>query len=486
MEPAAPAPRGFARMARDSVLFATGSVVGKVVGLALLPFLTRMLTADAYGQVDVLTTLQSALAALLLLGFDLAATRLFADLDPVGRPRMFSTWLVGVASLGGLVVLLLGVVGTAFSTWLFGSDALGLAVVLAGVAAVANAIQLVALTALRNNDRPGAFAAISSGTLIAYGVAIVVLVPRRPTVTSVLVAVAVSMTVGAIGGMAASLRMVTGRPSMELGRRLTVLGLPLVPAVVATWVSEFANRTILLSRSGSQEVAYFSVATRFASIALLVVLGFQMAWQPAAFALGEGRLALEKVAADGRRIMVGVAVSVAAVAVVSPELVLIAGGRPYLPALPAVGLSLVFALAYAGYHTGTLPSAISRRMRDLGVAAVVAAAVGIVLNLWLAGVWGATGTAAAVAVGQIAGAAAGVLLARMRAPVPYPWGRILSVSAAAATVACAATFPTGGASVSWRIVLFCGFLAVLWREGSLSEGVRAVVVLVRRRDSARQ
>ena len=454
------------------MLFATGSVVGKAVGLVLLPFLTRALTPQDYGQVDVVTTLQSALAALLLLGFDLPATRLYADLDETTRPRMFASWLLGVTSLGGTAVLALAVFGSDVSRWLFGSDALWTALVLAGVAAVANAVQVITLTALRNNDRPGVFAAVSSGTLVAYGIAVVLLVPRWPTVTAVLVAVAASMLVGAMTGLAASLRMVVAPPSRTLGKRLALLGLPLVPAVVATWVSEFANRAILLERAGSTEVAFFSVATRFASIALLVVLGFQMAWQPAAFSLGDDEGALGKVAQDGRRIMVGVAASVVAVALASPELVLLAGGRGYLPSLPAVGLSLVFALAYAAYHTGTLPSAISRRMRDLGTAAVVAALVGVLMNLWMASAWGATGTAAAIAVGQTAGAAVGVALARYRAPVPYPWARILSVTLAACALACAVTFPSGGATLPWRILLMSLFGLVLWVEGSLPEALR--------------
>lgn len=469
MASAPPSSRGFARMARDSVLFATGSVVGKVVGLALLPVLTRLLTPVEYGQVDVLTTLQSALAAVLLLGFDLAATRLYADLHVADRRRMFSTWLCGVTAVGVAVTAGLWVFGSEISNALFSTSDLRAAVLLAGVAALANAVQLISLTALRNDNRPGVFAAVSSLTLVSYGLAVAVIVPRRPTVTAVLVAVAVSMLLGAAGGLSASARLMKGRLSAELGRRLALLGLPLVPAVLAQWVSEFANRAILLSQSGPQEVAYFSVATRFSSIALLVVLGFQLAWQPAAFSLGEGRAALQQVATDGRRIMAGVAGSVVAVALSSPELVVLAGGRQYSPALPAVGLSLVFALGYAAYHTATLPSAISRRMRDLGLAAVLAAAIGITLNLWLSGMWGATGTAAAIAVGQVGAAAVGFLLARARAPVPYPWGRILVISGAAGFVACAATFPDGGASVAWRVVLALGFLAVAGLEGSLGE-----------------
>ena len=483
MDPEPSTPRGFARLARDSVLFATGSVVGKVVGLVLLPVLTRLLSPEAFGQVDVLTTLQSALASLLLLGFDLAATRLFADLGARDQRRMFASWLFGVALTGVVAATGLWLFGPSLSEALFSTNSLAIAVGLAGVAATANAIQLVCLTALRNNNRPAVFAAVSSGTLVSYGLTIVVVVPRRPTVTAVLLAVAISMTFGAVCGLVASSSLIKGRLSKKLGWRLGVLGLPLVPAVAAQWISEFANRAILLSRSGPDEVAYFSVATRFSSIALLVVLGFQLAWQPAAFSLGQGRRAMQRVANDGRRIMVGVAASVAVVAVFSPELIVLAGGQRYVPALPAVGLSLVFALAYAAYHTATLPSAISRRMRDLGLAAIMAGAVGVGLNLWFAGPWGATGTAAAIAIGQATGAGVGFALARARAQVPYPWGRILLVGGAAGLIACASTFPEGGASVFWRIAMALGFIVVVGLEGSLGEAVGAARHMIAARRS---
>ena len=110
---------------------------------------------------------------------------------------------------------------------------------------------------------------------------------------------------------------------------------------------------------------------------MLVVLGFQLAWQPAAFADSTQHGGLQRIAVDGRRIMVGVAATAVGIAVISPELIRIASGSVYLAALPALGYALVFTIAFAGYHVATMPSAISaQNERYLGISAVVAAVDG--------------------------------------------------------------------------------------------------------------
>ena len=39
-------------------------------------------------------------------------------------------------------------------------------------------------------------------------------------------------------------------------------------------------------------------------------------------------------------------------------------------------------------------------MRDLGLSATIGALLGIAVNVWFAHLWGSTGTAAAIAIGQ--------------------------------------------------------------------------------------
>jgi O-antigen/teichoic acid export membrane protein len=474
----APLRPGFRRLARDSAVYASGSVAGKAIGLLLLPIVTRLLGPADFGRLDVLTTLHSAATSVLLLGLDTGATRLYADLDAQARRRLFGSWL----ALTGVVVVPFGLTlvlsREVVSRLLFDTDDYSSAVAFTAMAITGAMVQLVTLTVLRNQGRPPAYAVVSAGSLLVNGALVVTLLAWRPEVTVVLAALAVSTWVGACVGLTVAGRRSFGRPDLRLSRDLLVLGLPLLPAVAATWVAEFANRAILLHTAGPIEVGYFSVAARFGSVALLLVVGFQIAWQPRAFAGGERDLdALRRVAADGHRIMVVVGAGVVILAVGSPELVRLAAGPGFAAALPAVGLSLVFALGLAAYHVVTMPSALSRRMRDLGLAASVAAAVGVALNCWWSPAWGSAGTAGAVAVGQFAGVAVGLHLARSQAPVPYEMTRLVLVVLGAAGAVLIATVPDGGAPVGVRLTLLILTLLALARtQGPGSRDLPAAAV----------
>ncbi len=471
--PTTPASGGFGRLARDSALFALGAAVGKLVGIVLLPILTRSLSPAEFGRVDVLSTIQSAAASVLLLGMDLAVTRIYADLDDE-RPRLFPTWLCGVGVVAIPAALALAAGSHGVSRALFETDRYATAVTLTGIAIVGSMVQVVGLTALRNVGRAGAYAAVSGGSLVLNGVLVIALVPSHRSATSALTAMAISMVAGGVASVVVGRRLFAGRPDLDLGRRLLVLGIPLAPAVAATWVAEVANRAILLRRSSADDVAYFSVATRFSSVAVLVVLGFQLAWQPAAFALGASREALQRIADDGRRIVTGVSLAVVAVAAVAPELVRLLGGTEYAPAVRVVGLSLVFAIGYAAFQAASMPSAISRRMRDLGLSAIVAAGVGVGLNLALAPRHGAAGTGIAVAAGQFAGTALMIALARTQAPVPYAWARIALVVGVASAATIGATWPAGGASAGARAAIWLAATGAVFAEGSGTDLVRSL------------
>ncbi|TMD28861.1 MAG: hypothetical protein E6I94_07775, partial [Chloroflexi bacterium] len=83
---------GFARFTTSSAVFAFGSVVGKAVGFLMLPILTRALTPSGFGSMDVLISLESAVAAPLLVGLDVATVRLYFDQpDGAARARLIGT-----------------------------------------------------------------------------------------------------------------------------------------------------------------------------------------------------------------------------------------------------------------------------------------------------------------------------------------------------------------------------------------------------------
>ena len=85
---------GFGRLTRDSLVFALGAVAGKAIGFLMLPVLTRLLTPSEFGRFDVISALAGAGVSTLVLGMDVATTRLAFD-EPL-HPRTPSTTTISI------------------------------------------------------------------------------------------------------------------------------------------------------------------------------------------------------------------------------------------------------------------------------------------------------------------------------------------------------------------------------------------------------
>lgn len=444
-------PRTFTGLLGESALYAVGSLVGKVVGVLLLPIVSRSLTPAAFGRLDLLSTLSSSASAIGLLGVDFAATRLHPDLDEDDRHRLAGSWLV--LAIGTVIPLALGSIALrrSVSTFLFDTPALGTSVGLVGVIVASTVLQLVGLTLLRSQGRPTLYAWISGGTLGAYGLLAVTFLALEPRVESVMWAYAISQSLGAAVALLASLSGRLGPPSRAMTARLIRLGFAALPAMAAVVSGDVLQRIVLLSRGGDAEVGYLSVAVRFGSVVLLGVVGFQLAWQPAAFNAKGAELRARL--REGEHMLAMLAVMALGTAVVTPEAVNLVAGEEYRGAVAAVGYMLIFGLLYGVFQVVTMPSALAHRPGDISIAAVTGVATALGISLLVARHWGATGTAAAMAVGQgVAVVAAGWLAAQL-AGARHDLRRLAWLSIAPAALIMAATVPDGGAPPAMRACL---------------------------------
>lgn len=417
---------GFARFTGQSVVFALGSVIGKVVGLLLLTILVRLLTPAEFGSMDVLMSLGTALTIPLLLGLDVATLRLYFDQpDTQARRRLIGSAYaiaLGVTPLAAFVVVL----GSGrISEVLFGDTRLQPAVVAVAVSVVAGAVQMIALTVLRAQSRAGMYAALLGGNSVLYAIsAIALLTLWHADANAMLIAYAASAVASAAIGTFLIRDVAIGVPTVAAGRALLRLGLPLTPAVVAVYVADFANRTILLGAGGASEVGYLAVAVRFGSVAGLVGVGFRLAWQPRAYALGWSGPARERLAADARWIVAIMCGTVTVLAVWSTEIVELIAGSRYVPALAPLAFLLVSVLFGSLALVASLPSSVAKATHELAMAGVANVAVALALNLLLAPALHATGTAVAIAVGELAEAVALLRFGMKRLPLPIDWARV--------------------------------------------------------------
>ncbi|MGZ4694980.1 MAG: hypothetical protein ACXWA3_15265, partial [Acidimicrobiales bacterium] len=343
---------------------------------------------------------------------------------------------------------------------------------LVGVALVLGTWEWMCLTAMRMQKRPGGYALVEGVNLaITALVTVVLLVAGHRTAAACLVATSVGY-LAAVVVCPGLVKMVTGRPSRPIGKRLLRLGVPLVPGVLATWGAEFANRAILANRAGIDQVAFFSVAVRMGSAGVLVASSFQLAWLPEAYERGDEDAAHIRTAGEARRIIAALCMLTAALALVSRELLIILVGRSYLPALGAVGYAELLGVALALLLVASMSSSLTRKFGDVGLATTIGTAVGVVGNLVLSPRFGATGTAASVSAGVLIGAVVLAVIGRRRFALAIPWLWITGNVVVTAAVVLISCLPAGGAPVAVRVGLGVVAAGVFWLEGTPQEALR--------------
>jgi O-antigen/teichoic acid export membrane protein len=460
---------GFARLMGDSASYALGAVAGKLAGIAVLPVVARSLDAGEFGQLDLLSTLGSAVTGIGLLGLDTAITRLWPEHDEAGRRHLFGTWLAIAATVAGTVAVVALAFAPQLASFLVDDRSQAGAVRALAIFVVGATANLVVLNLLRNRQRPKAYAIWSSASVVLYVVLLVGLLHWRDDPASVLLAYGASVfAVGGVGLIVfrAGFR---ARPRATDARALLRLGIPLVPALVALSLGDVLNRAILLHAAGADQVGALSVAVRFGTTLALLDAGFQLAWQPRAFRVHDQPGGRELIATDARRFASVASLVAILVALPAVEAVPLLAGSGYDSAVPAVGWFVVWGLGLVAFTLASLPSTIAKVTRDVGLAGGLGLVVALGLGVLLAPDHGAAGTAAAMAIGQWFAAAVLFGLGRRRGGLGLPIARVATSYAVAVAVALAATLPAGADRVVVRAGLLVAAAIAMTLDGAVPE-----------------
>jgi O-antigen/teichoic acid export membrane protein len=458
---------------RDSVIYGMGSVAGKVAGLLVVPLFTRLLTTDEFGRLDVLNALVSTGILVLVLGTDVAALRLFFDGRTATQQRqLLSTWYVLALAVAAPVGAVLIAASEPIAVRLLGAADEAGAVVAAGVALIAGTAQATTLGVLRALGRPKAYMLLEGGALVANAIlAVVLLIIWKPEAEAVLVALASCWSVSALIGAWIIRPTISIRPTEGSARAILALGLPLAPAVVATASADFFNRAFLLGSAGATQAGYYSLALRYASIALLVSTAIQLAWQPHAFRLAGTDVASRRLADEARVIVVLLTTAAVSLQLVAPEAIMVIGAGQYDDSLPAVGLSLMSALVLGLFAIVAIQSVLAKKTHDVGIALTAGVILAVACTVLLAPRLGATGTALAVLIGNLCAFAIAAWLGRTRERLPFHWVRFIMLIGLGIIVM-TATLIVGAHAVLPRVALAGVFAVGLLVEGTLPVLVR--------------
>jgi O-antigen/teichoic acid export membrane protein len=425
--------RQLGRLAKHSAIYGVGAVVSRLIGLLLLPVVTRYLPRKDLGAVDTLVALSVVLVIVLRAGISMAFFRFYFDAeDERGRVTVVRTsfWFTMATATAGLAL------GTIFagpiSEALFSTHARASLVRAAFVLlwAQMNYEQLTSL--FRVEERSVSYvAATIANVLITVGATILLVAVWHKGALGVLV--------GNFTGTLAVYFVLLGYRRFQLGlefdrplfRQMQRFGLPLVPSGLALWAIDFADRFFLLKLKGAAEVGLYSVGVRVSTAILLLLIALRTAWPAFAYSIKADEEAKRTYGFVLTYVLyVSCWVSLT-LSLLAPWIVRVLTAPAYYEGSRVVPLLVFGGTAFIAFNVMSIGIGRAKQTQFNWVVTGIAAAVNVGLNFALIPPYGMIGAAVATLVAYTVMFVGMTIRAQQVFRVPYQWRRIVLVIVAA-------------------------------------------------------
>ena len=438
------------RLAASGAAYQASSLVAGFLALFTLPLYTRHLTRAELGYAETLLTAIILVSILLRFGIGEAFIRFWFDDEDAGRrvrlARTTTSFVLVTTTVGGLLAAALA--GPLSQALLGIRDATLVAIGVLGLWAFTNLEIAYALLRVEERRRVYLIASVTNVLLTVVLTVVLVVVLDEGARGYVLGNYAAS-TVVLVGLWAFALRghlALVPRAPASL-RPMLAFGSPTVPADAAVFALNVIDRAYILRADSPASAGLYSVAVKLATVVIVAVRGFQLAWPPLAYSLTDETEAGRVYAFVTTAYVVATGLVVAGITLLGRWIVRLLAADAFFPAheaLPWValgwalyGLFLVFVTiaGRAKVTTRTFP------------AAAAGLAVNVVALVVLVGPLGIAGAGIALCAAYLVMLVVVHLLTRRLFHVPFEWRRLATIVAIIGGISIAGelALPTAGA-----------------------------------------
>lgn len=269
---------------RDSIYMVLW--VAQLVGAAAVtPVATRVLRIDQYGNVASATAVMQVLFVVAGCGLQVVIQRKFAESGGIRAARGLLTVSLLVAVGVTAVAVAAGPLWSARIGFSSFDGPVRLAVLWAG----ASAVTASCLGLLRSQDRLRAFSTVSLLQSVVAEVTSLLLVAVVSPTAEMFIAGQLLVQVLAAGlGLLLTRPRMLGRSDLPLMRSGLAFALPLVPATLSALVLVAADRLMINAHLGEDATARYQVAYNVGSLPILVIGALDSTWLPRIFSVHDG------------------------------------------------------------------------------------------------------------------------------------------------------------------------------------------------------
>lgn len=417
------------KLAGETILYGMGNAINSLLGMIVLPILTRLFAARELGILDLAFTVEQLGVLFGAFGIDTALTFYYWDSkgDEKLQRQFVSTAFAGEFFFCVAIVGILFAMEPIIVKHYIKNDIGNL------YSLVTLYVPFLAITNLfaklcRIYRKPLLFNLITVCTVLLYTLGLVVYGWwARLGVNSVYFAKITSYGIVLAGSAFYFRKSIFSGFSKDAFIKLLLYGLPLVPFLFGNWIISSSPRYFLNLFVGADEVGNFSVALKIGKVAALVVAAFNLAWGPFAMSIKHQPDAPRTYA---RVLNFYLLISITIVLLMypfAPLLISLLTTEQYLPlasVVPILSLSTVLTGMYGLVAVGLT---IVKKTHLYSIGIYIAAAIAVMMNILLVPVLGLWGSALASVLAYSVSNFFMFMLGRKHYRIDYRWDTIMII-----------------------------------------------------------
>ena len=268
-------------LGKESLIYGGGHVVSRSITFLLLPIYTNVFSLGDYGIISLIYTFLGFMNVILHYGLDASLLKHYVPADNEGRKSFLTNAYASfILTTIGFIILMI-FFRNHISELLFGSNLPQIIFLVSGILFF-DVLWAIHILLLRAEEKPILFTIINLyNVLSSLGLNLFLVLYLKLGIYGVLFSNII--TSGCIFLFTFPLilkRISILSLSVQTWKKLMKFGYPFLFAGIFSMVLEFSDRYILLYLTNIETVGLYNAGYKLGMLMMLVVMGFNMAWQP--------------------------------------------------------------------------------------------------------------------------------------------------------------------------------------------------------------
>ena len=268
-------------LGQQSFIYGAGHIASRGVTFLLLPLYTNVFSPEEYGIISLVFTFLGFMNVILHYGLDASFLKHYVSADSKDRISILTNSYISIVLSTILIVSILILFSRQVTDLLFGSD-LSQVSILAGGILFFDVLWSIHTLILRAEGKPVSYSLVSLlNVFLSLGLNLFLVLYLQMGVLGVLLSNLITSGVIFFATFPIIIKRISiSTLSLKRWKKLMNFGLPFLPAGIFSMTLELSDRYILRYLTDLDTVGLYNAGYKLGMLMMLVVMGFNMAWQP--------------------------------------------------------------------------------------------------------------------------------------------------------------------------------------------------------------